>query len=149
MKLLSYYLVLSGFLGVITVLMTVFQSPVMLNFVYIFYILYMSSISLLIIYFGLNIIGEKAKIAHIGSFFIFFLSLFVFSFKGLQYSMVLGIGVIFSVIDFTSWVFNISFPISEFTIQYDVKGSNFEIGLNAVALLILICLLKNYKKISG
>ncbi|WP_169725037.1 hypothetical protein [Algoriphagus terrigena] len=109
----------------------------------------MSSISLLIIYFGLNIIGEKAKIAHIGSFFIFFLSLFVFSFKGLQYSMVLGIGVIFSVIDFTSWVFNISFPISEFTIQYDVKGSNFEIGLNAVALLILICLLKNYKKISG
>ncbi|WP_111672340.1 hypothetical protein [Algoriphagus litoralis] len=146
MKILSYYLVLTGFLGIITLLITILQSPVILNFIYFFYIIYVLSVSLTTIYFGFNLIGDRAKMGYLGSLVVLFLGIFSFSFQGLKYVMALGFGVILSVIDFDRGIINVSFPVSEFTIQYNSTGSVFGFGVNLVSLLLFIVLFRRYKK---
>lgn len=139
---LSYYLVFSGGLGLLTVLMVVLKSPPYLNFLYFFYIIYMSLVNIFLIYFSVNLKKDDDSRSYLGLLIIMLLSLMVFNIQGFKYSVIIGFGLIFSIEYLNNLIFNFNFVISDYSMEYSTIGSGFSIGINFSSLLILLILFK-------
>lgn len=141
-KTLSYYLVFSGGLGLLTVLMVVFNAPLYLNFLYFFYIIYMSLVNIFLIYFSVNLKDDDNGYSYLGLLIIMSLSFLVFNIQGFKYSMIFGIGLIFSVEYLDNLILNFDFVFSDYSMEYSTISSGFSFGINFSSLLISLLLLK-------
>ncbi len=141
-KTLSYYLVFSGGLGLLTVLMVVFNAPLYLNFLYFFYIIYMSLVNIFLIYFSVNLKDDDNGYSYLGLLIIMLLSFLVFKIQGFKYSMIFGVGLIFSVEYLDNLILNFDFVFSDYSMEYSTISSGFSFGINFSSLLISLLLLK-------